>query len=351
MSAHSAGPSAEFATRRTTSPALLGVFAAAHAANPEILDQLAWGAARLGDEATLRLLLEHGAGLLWSPSEGSPGAGLSCLCVAARGGHERAVRILLEEIACSDLGGAEVRIREEALRQACMWGRESVVRAILEAGVDFDKALPGITHNEWTPLILAVHEGHGGVIRLLLKAGADANKAEEATGWTPLIDASQGGYDDIVRQLLEAGAEADKPDIAGCTPLLEAALNGHTSVCSRLIGAGANLNYITNGGTTALGNAMGEDEQETALLLLRRGASTEMLHPNDLKKLLCWSMEEMEKKDSEVEELRDDVGRLVQNIPEWCAQAASEAVKEAHSHSSSRKRARASSSEAWTSGK
>ena len=81
--------------------------------------------------------------------------------------------------------------------------------------------------------------------------------------------------------------------------------------------------------------------------------STEIFRPNDLKKLLCWSTEEMEKKDSEVEELRDDVGRLVPNIPEWCAQAVSEAVKEAaasHSHSSSRERARASSSEARTSG-
>ena len=73
---------------------LAGVLAAAKAALPdEGLDLLVWGAARLGDQATLRYLLSIGGGSSWTPSNGY----LDCpLRVASRFGHEGAVKELLE---------------------------------------------------------------------------------------------------------------------------------------------------------------------------------------------------------------------------------------------------------------
>ena len=46
---------------------LAGVLAAANAALPQGLDLLVWGAARLGDQATLRHLLANGGDSSWAP--------------------------------------------------------------------------------------------------------------------------------------------------------------------------------------------------------------------------------------------------------------------------------------------
>ena len=83
-----------------TEALLPGVLAAAKAALPKGLDLLVRGASRLGDQATLRCLLENGGGTSWTPSEDDDELeeGNSCLRVASRMGHEGAVRELLESV-------------------------------------------------------------------------------------------------------------------------------------------------------------------------------------------------------------------------------------------------------------
>ena len=76
---------------------LAGVLAAAKAALPEGLGLLVWGAARVGDQATLRHLLANGGGCSWTPSNvGEVWMGDSPLRAASRFGHEGAVKELLE---------------------------------------------------------------------------------------------------------------------------------------------------------------------------------------------------------------------------------------------------------------
>ena len=68
---------------------LAGVLAAAKAALPEGLDQLVWGAASLGDQATLRHLLANGGGASWAPAaDDGVGGRTSCLLAATSCGHE-----------------------------------------------------------------------------------------------------------------------------------------------------------------------------------------------------------------------------------------------------------------------
>ena len=266
-------------------PASSGVRAAAQAGDSsDILDQMVWQAARLGDEARLRGLLANGGRATWIPPEGSPrGAGLTSLHVAAMEGHGGAVRRLLEV-------GAPV---EKADSAGC------------------------------TPLHKAAERGHEDVVGQLLGAGAEVNKAND-DGWTPLFGAAVKGHGVVVRQLLQAGAEVDKATTgARMTPLIAAAMKGVPGVCECLLEAGAELNYVATGGYTALGMSLAGEKRDAALFLLRRGASTDGFNMDKLKRLLGWSAEEMDRKDSEVERLSADMERLVQGIPEWCAQAAS----------------------------
>ena len=56
-----------------------------------------------------------------------------------------------------------------------------------------------------TPLFIASHFGHLEIVRLLVEAGADKDKAVNS-GKTPLYIARQRHHDDIVEMLQRAGA-------------------------------------------------------------------------------------------------------------------------------------------------
>ena len=56
----------------------------------------------------------------------------------------------------------------------CSMGRQEVVKVLLEAGADVDKA----GEDGVTPLMLAVAGDHEAVVKVLLDAGADVNLAD-----------------------------------------------------------------------------------------------------------------------------------------------------------------------------
>ena len=55
------------------------------------------------------------------------------------------------------------------------------------------------------PLYIATCNGHEAVVRALIEAGADVNKATD-NGGTPLVVAVKSGHETVVRALIEAGA-------------------------------------------------------------------------------------------------------------------------------------------------
>ena len=183
---------------------LAGVLAAAKAALSQGLDLLVWGAARVGDQATLRHLLATGGGCSWTPSKDDKVWGRdTCLQVASRFGHEAAVKELLE------------------------------------SGVDVDEVR---TDNGATALYIAAQKGHEGVVEQLLKAEADVNKAKIDTGATPLYIATQNGHEGVVEQLLKAEADVNKATTDdGATPLYMAAEQGHKGVVEQLLKAEADV--------------------------------------------------------------------------------------------------------------
>jgi protein-disulfide isomerase len=79
------------------------------------------------------------------------------------------------------------------------------VRLLLDRKSDLNAA----NRNDITPLIAAAQTGDADAVRLLLQAGAAADRLDNL-GWTALMWARNRGREDIARLLLEHGADAAK---------------------------------------------------------------------------------------------------------------------------------------------
>ncbi|TQK52409.1 ankyrin repeat protein [Streptomyces sp. SLBN-118] len=127
-------------------------------------------AAVSGEADIVRLLLDAGA----SPDEESRGPGSEGLplCAAACWGYSAAVRELLSH-------GADPRLREDdgagytALLWAAAGGHHETARLLLEANAD-----PDAGHLDRTPLMAAAEFGATGIVRDLLRHGADARRTD-----------------------------------------------------------------------------------------------------------------------------------------------------------------------------
>lgn len=139
-----------------------------------------------------------------------------------------AVRLLLDATVEMDTCASS------ALTSAAREGNEELVRMMIDAHIDVNRA----DECGLLPLPVSVEQGHPVVVTLLLNAGADANVGEKS-GSTPLHLAAKMGHTNVVKALLTAGAKADPRDVLFQTPLAEAALHGHSSVVKILHDAGA----------------------------------------------------------------------------------------------------------------
>jgi ankyrin repeat protein len=118
-------------------------------------------------------------------------------------------------------------------------------------------------HGGWTPLHLAVAEGRGDIVRVLVDAGADLGARTEHQR-TPLHVALEF-CPDLVPLLLELGAVLDAPSAAYLGRLDE--LTAHLDDGASLSDPGSGIDLLS---WAALGGA-----QTTARLLLERGADAD----------------------------------------------------------------------------
>jgi hypothetical protein len=120
-------------------------------------------------------------------------------------------------------------------------------------------------------LQIAAGNGELGEVQRLLRAGADANAADDL-GATPLIIAAMRGQNETVRVLIGAGASVNHVNHRGWSACMFAALFGHDETVARLIRAGADVNAATPDGHTALSIADGNGRSDVASMLLAAGA-------------------------------------------------------------------------------
>ncbi|CAJ1420414.1 unnamed protein product [Effrenium voratum] len=130
-----------------------------------------------------------------------------------------------------------------------------------------------------TPLFDAAASGHLEVVRCLLAAGADKEKADN-DGATPLHIAAWWGHQAVAQCLLDAGADKEKADNAGESALHLAAVQGHPTVVQCLLDAGADKEKADNAGRSPLHLAAFMDRQAVVQCLLDEGADKEKADKN-----------------------------------------------------------------------
>jgi uncharacterized protein len=300
----------------------IGILAASfviHAAPATIV-----AAARSGDTAAVRDLLQHGANV-----NTTSGDGMTALHWAAERGDIDIATILIGAGANVDattrLGGYR------PLLLAAKNGHAPVVELLLEARADPNTP----TTTGTTPLMLAAASGVADAVATLLDYGADANARESSRGETALDFAAAAGRDQAIRALTARGADVamttkvlnlaafssepdesnagvaaqgggrrgrganQKPGVdrrymlnelvgaqGGLTAMLIAARQGHESAVRALLDAGADINQPSAGdGTTPLLIAIINGRFDLARFMLDHGASAKASSANGVTPL------------------------------------------------------------------
>lgn len=268
-------------------------------------EPLLWACQR-GHEAVVDYLLSRGASFDMRVE-----GGWTCLTEAARGGHLRLVRRLVEQenfppdqrtagsttpLHCAARGNdarhlevvrylcTEARAdraavddtNSNALNWAATDGTAAMVSLLLSLGVD-----PNLADvNGWTPLHTACARGSLSVVRALLASEDVDLDACNAGGFTPLALAASHGHDRIVQALLVRGADPTKKEAKGWTALHLAVDDSDLAVIDLLCDRKSSriLNARIEPGWTALMLAADRGRPEMITRLRRAGAS---LHLRD----------------------------------------------------------------------
>ena len=244
---------------------------------PELLD-----AARAGDNATVRALLDAGADV-----DAPEGDGATALHWAAHRDDLEAAGLLIE-------AGAEVNAAN-ALGATPLWlaaknGSAPMVERLLEAGANPNVSL----RMGETPLMSAARSGSAAAVELLLAHGADVNAAERERGQTALMWGAAQQHPEVVRRLVDHGADLHartkvwdqlentagntntsgnfRMAHGGSTALLFVARNGDVDSARVLVEAGADVNDTAAAGTSALVLAAHSGHGPVGIYLLEQGA-------------------------------------------------------------------------------
>ncbi|KAJ6134378.1 hypothetical protein N7523_000700 [Penicillium sp. IBT 18751x] len=151
--------------------------------------------------------------------------------------------------------GIEAAHGHTALHRAALYGNESVLAVLLQAGAD-----PTLSDSTGlTPLHLAAYQGHTGIVQLLLASGSqphDIVSQATRTGETALHLAVQAHQPVMVRILLEhSTSSVNKQDWWGRTALHMACESNQYELVEMLVHAGAQLDIRDFEGQTLLHSA------------------------------------------------------------------------------------------------
>lgn len=180
--------------------------------------------------------------------------GVKCtpLIAAARHGREGAVRILLEKFRPPVRLETEgtVKFDEYVIEGAtALWcaagaGHLGIVKRLVRAGANVNHATKTLS----TPLRAACFDGRLDIVKYLVRHGADIHKANKYNN-TCLMIAAYKGHLDVVQFLLDSGARVDERALCGATALHFAAECGHAGVVCALLDHHAKILTNENGMT------------------------------------------------------------------------------------------------------
>ncbi|MFD5753124.1 ankyrin repeat domain-containing protein [Streptomyces sp. NPDC127033] len=155
------------------------------------------------------------------------------------------------------------------LFEAVIGGEDDAVVRLLRAGVSAEATG---TDGE-TVLYRAAVSDEPGMVRLLLAAGADPQRASGPEGWDlPLCAAACGGHTEVVRALLAAGAAPDGREAFDYTAIVWAVVQGFADTAETLLEYGADPDLPGPGGEAPLVLAARRGSTAAVRVLLRYGA-------------------------------------------------------------------------------
>jgi hypothetical protein len=200
------------------------------------------------------------------------------LGLAARGGLDRFIKVLLERGVSPDAGNSW---GYTPLHHAAKYGKASTIELLLASGA---KPSVNASNDGFTPLHLAVIDRRLEAVELLIAAQADLAAVDD-DGRTPLhwgpfayapqpkhIYAKLGEPHDtvwvdpgpavVIEMLLDAGADIEARDLNGDTPLYEAANIGSVRGVEKLLERGAKANVKNKKGRSPMDEAKrrGDDD-------------------------------------------------------------------------------------------
>ncbi|WAQ99559.1 KDISB-like protein [Mya arenaria] len=262
--------------------------------------QMLWENIRNCDLSAVVNLLENGTINLEERDEN----GQTFLMLACQQGDISLVRELLEagidpnatdndgylEI-CIELleRGADIEHREMCNWTALMWasykGRTEVVQELLDREAD-----PNVkAEHNMSCLCWAAGRGHTEIVTALIEKGAKVNSTDKY-GTTPLIWACRKGHSEIVHELLNNGAYVDNTGMDSLTALLVAS-KGHYAECVQaLLEYDPNVNALDKDGFTALTTAAKDGCEDIVQELLAKDAYVNVVD-RDRKTALYWAVE------------------------------------------------------------
>ncbi|MGE0040322.1 MAG: ankyrin repeat domain-containing protein [Vicinamibacterales bacterium] len=196
-------------------------------------------AARSGDTASLRLLLDHKADATAANANGT-----TVLMLAAASGQVEAVDLLLERGA--DVNAREATHGQTALMFAAARGRVEVIKALAARHADLDAQT---IVSPIIPLGERYKQETGGKGTRGITSEGGRSDIRSMGGQTALLLAAREGYLDAVRALVDAGADLDEQNGSdGMSPMTLAIVNGHFDIAKLLLDRGANPTLLAKNG-------------------------------------------------------------------------------------------------------
>jgi len=182
---------------------------------------LLWGSEK-GHLNVVELLINKGADV----NKKDASTNMTALMVAASEGHEKIVNLLVGS-------GADIHMKDRnhhatALMSASEYGYTKIAKLLLNKGASVNAK----NNVGYTPLSLAISNGHFNTTKLLVSSGANVNVPDDKYGLTPTMVASLKGSIEIVQYLLDHNAKVGKDVKAnnGMTTIDLAKAKGHHKI-------------------------------------------------------------------------------------------------------------------------